>query len=218
MLVENRIVKRRWLLIVSAIAMLCIAQSALGQSGRRQTRTPPPPPAPVPTETKTDPATGPTTSTPVVKPATLTSVLVSGDRYGSSLYIHPGYIDEVINACVDRLENSASLEIKSGGHMNRKDASDRAKKETVAYVLWIELRVENDDMNDISVGYYVFKPGTAKGLTSGRVYPGSHSAGRVIVGVPSISRRLPIQYQLREGGQQIADRVRDKLRDVGLPD
>ena len=204
---------RHKFLIVCALSIICLSQSALAQSGRRQSKsTSPPPPPPAPTETKTEPTTIPTTGPPTAKPAAVATVIVGGDRYSSSLYIPSGYVDEAVRACMDRLGTSQALEVIGGGHMSRKDAIDRAKKETVSYVLWIEITTENQNSNDISLAYYVFKPVTAKGLTSGRVYPGHRGAGGVVVGVPTVIRRMPLEYQLREGGQQIADRVKDKLQ------
>jgi hypothetical protein len=114
---------------------------------------------------------------------------------------------------MDRLRDSHGLEVTGGGGMNRKEAIDRAKKETNASVLWLELRVEEDGSNSISISYTLFTPQTAKVLTRGNVNPAMRGVGSggVIVGLPSPSRRLPLQYQLKEGGREVADRVRGKL-------
>jgi hypothetical protein len=204
-----------YLLLLCAAILSSFPQAAQSQSGRRQpskTVVAPPPSA-------TEAETRPEAKTPATKPTFGTAaVIVGGDRIDSSLYLLSSYVDDVIRACVDRLGETSGLEVAAGGHMTRKDAIDRAKKEAKAYVLWIELRPEEDGRNELSISYQVYNPQTAKVLTTGRVHPGNRSAGSggVIIGVPSVTRRLPLQYQLKEGGREIADRVRSKLAQIDL--
>lgn len=200
--------KRRWLLIVCALSLLCLSQSALAQSGRRQNKNVSPPPPPVAPEPKTETEVKP----PVVKPDTSATIIVGGDKFGSSIYILSAYVDAAMVACMDRLRKSAGLEVTGGGNMSRKEAMDRAKKEQEAHVLWLEVRVEEDGTGDASVAYTLFAPQTAKNTASGRVYLGTQrvGGGTIGVGVPS-SRRLPLEYQLRDAGRTVADRVIGKL-------
>jgi hypothetical protein len=196
------------LLIVCALATLCFSQLALAQSGRRQSKPASPSPPPVASEAKSESqATAPTPK------SASPSVIVVGDRIGSSLYLPSTYVDMVVMACVERLREKPGLEIIQGGQTTRKAATDRAKKETSAYVLFIEIREESDGSSNLEIGYSVFTPGTAKVLTGGWVYPGNRGvgSGKVTVGVPTVARRLPLQYQLKDGGQQVADRVRGKI-------
>ena len=199
------------LLIVCAVSILCLSEAALGQSGRRQSRNPSAP-TPVVIENKTGDEAKP--KPPANKPATGANVVVGGDRFGTSLYILPGYVDVAVESCVDSLRRSTGLEVVAGGNMTRRVAIDRAKKEKDAHVLWLEVKVEDDGSDGISIGYTVFTAQTAKVMTSGRVYLGSRRVGTggVGIGVPSITGRLPLEYQLKEAGAGVADRVRNKLR------
>jgi hypothetical protein len=205
-----------FLLIVAVVAALFFSQHALAQSGRRQSKSVSSPPPPVASEPKTEQAV----KQPPVKPTPSASVIVGGDRFGSSIYTLASYVDVAVDACMDRLKDSSGLEVIGGGNMSRKDAVDRAKKEQSAYVLWLEIKVEDDaNTNTALIGYTVFMPQTGKIVTSGRVYLGNKSVGtgNVGIGLPSVTKRLPIQYQLKEGGREVADRVKGKFQ-APLPD
>jgi hypothetical protein len=96
--------------------------------------------------------------------------------------------------------------------MSRKEAIDKAKKGEEAYVVWLEMSVDN--VNSASVGiilnYTVFSPQTGKVKTFGHVYLDRAQVGTGNVGIglpPSASRRLPLEYQLKQGGREVADRV-----------
>jgi hypothetical protein len=203
--------KKYWrLLIVSVVSILCLSQAVLAQSGRRQRKNPSSTP-PVVTENKTEAEAKP--KPPASKPAPLATVIVGGDRFGTSMYLLSGYVDVAVRACIDRLSDSTGLEVVAGGGMTRSMAIERAKKESNAYVLWLEVRVEEDNSDTVSISYYGYTPQTAKVMTSGRVYLGSRGVGRggVGIGVPSITGRLPLDYQMREAGKSVADRVRNKF-------
>ncbi|HYO91053.1 MAG TPA: hypothetical protein VEQ40_05425, partial [Pyrinomonadaceae bacterium] len=178
-------------------------------SGRRQRKNAPTPP-PV-TENKTEDEAKP--KPPASKPAPIATVIVGGDRFSSSIYIVPAYVDAAVKACVDRLNDSSGLEAISGGNMTRGMAIERAKKESGTHVLWLEVRVEDNSSDGVSINYIAFMPQTAKILTSGRVYLGSTSVGSggVGIGMPSVTGRLPLGYQMREAGKSVADRVRTKF-------
>ncbi|HEX8492519.1 MAG TPA: glycoside hydrolase family 16 protein [Pyrinomonadaceae bacterium] len=199
------------LLIACIISILCLLQATLAQSGRRQRKNASTPP-PITTDNKTADDAQP--KPPAKKSAPIATVIVGGDRLGTSIYIPPVYVDMAVKSCVDRFEKSSGIEaISGGGSMTRSMAKDRAKKESAAHVLWLELRVEDDGSNEVSISYLVLTPQTAKILTSGRVYLGSRSAGggTVGVGVPSITGRLPLGYQIKEAGASVADRVKNKF-------
>jgi len=208
--------KRSVLFLIASIALtLSLSQNSLAQSGRRQGKVLSPSPPPAADEPKPEP----TPATPPAKPDAQAKIIVGGDKLGSSIYLSSSYVEYTVNSCIERLNDSAALEAIGGGNMSRKDAIDRAKKETASYVLLLELRLDNDD-TDISISYSLFAPQTAKILTSGRVYLGTMTAGRgpVGVGVPSVTRNMPLQYQLKEGARQVADRVKGKIsvRNPGL--
>lgn len=202
--------KRRYLLLVCALSLLCFSQAALAQSGRRQSKSvsTTPPPA---TETKTEDEAKP----PGVKPPPVATLTVGGDSMSSSFDIPTGYLDIAINACIDRLEKSAGLEVSSAGsNLSRKDAIEKAKKQNVAHVVWLEIKIEDSGVSQpvMTIQYTVFTPETGKVKTFGRVFLDRSQVSRGPVGVgipPSVTRRMPLDYLMREGGRQVADRVMD---------
>jgi hypothetical protein len=204
--------RRVCLLTLCAVSLLaCLSQAALAQSGRRQNK-PLSPPTPVAGEGEAE--AKPEAKPSAAKPGPVASVIVGGDRFGTSTSMISGYIDEAMEACVIDLDKSRGLEARGGGGMSRKEAIDRAKKETEAYVLWLELRAEGSREDDISVSYTLFMPQTAKVMAFGNVYLSTRRAGRgpVSVGVPSVGNRMPLQYLMREAGREVAQRVIDKLQ------
>jgi hypothetical protein len=201
--------KRVRLLIVSVLSILCLSQAAFAQSGRRQSKNISPSP-PVIVEPKTEGEAKP----PTAKPAPIASLIVGGDRDRASFDIPSGYLDIAIDSCIERLGKSASLTVVGGGSMTRKEAIDKAKKQEDAYVVWLEMSVENDNSASagIILGYTILIPQTAKVKTFGHVYLDRAQVGTGNVGVglpPSASRRLPLDYLLKQGGRDVADRVMD---------
>lgn len=197
--------KRRFLLIVCAFSLLCFSQGAFAQSGRRQSKSVSTTP-PVIVEPKTEAEVKP----PKAKPAPIATLIIGGDNLSSSFDIPSGYLDIAINACIDRLEKSQSLAVSSAGsNMRKKDAIDKAKKQTEAYVVWLEIRGESDG-SGLILEYFVFTPQTAKVKSSGHVYLDriQRGNGRIGVGLPpSVSGKLPLDYMMKEGGRNVADRL-----------
>ena len=208
----------KYLLIVCLAAVaLCFSQAALAQSGRRhKSSVSPPPPPPVTVEPKTEPETDPSV---VKSPVPISSVIVVGDlvQSGSS---YSNYVDEAVDACVERLKERQVIEAKGSGSRKRTAAMERAKNETDAYVLWLEIKLVDRIRTDRGVyveeyiscvDYYVFMPQTAKILAQGRVYPGSQEIKRngSVLRLPTRNKPLPVTYELREIGRAVADRVRN---------
>jgi hypothetical protein len=201
---------KKYFLVAGVMAVLCFAQAALAQSGRRS-KSAPSPPTPIAVEPTAEPTPTPANAKPIAR----TSIIVGKDRFGSTNFALDSYAGVALAACIDRINESKGLEARGGSDMTRKDAIDRAKKGD-AYVLWIEVKDEQDGSGDITIGYSVYIPETAKVLTSGRIYLGMKGVtkGGVGVGVPSTSRQLPLQYQMKEGGREVANRVVSK---IGIP-
>lgn len=212
--------RRKYLLIVcAAVAALCFSQAVLAQSGRRQkSRTSTPPPPPVSAEPTPEPEIDPAA---VKTPAPISTVIVVGDlvQSGSS---RSNYVDLAIDACVERLKERQVIEARGSGSRKRTAAMERAKNETEAYVLWLEINLDDNVRTDqgvyveryiSSVNYYVFMPQTAEILTKGRVYPASQDINRggVVLRLPTRNKRMPLTYELRDVGRQVADRVRDSF-------
>ncbi|HWT00157.1 MAG TPA: hypothetical protein VN256_07915 [Pyrinomonadaceae bacterium] len=200
------------LLTACAVTLLCLSQAALAQSGRRQNK-PLSPATPVAAKDEGEPK--PEAKPRPEKAGPVATVIVGGDRFGTSSSIIPGYVDEAIESCVAELNKTRSLEARGGGGMSRKEAIDRAKKETGTHVLWLDVRIDGNRQEDIAVSYTLFMPQTAKVVTFGSVYLLGRRAGngRVGVGLPPIGgRNMPLQYQMREAGRSVAERVIDKLQ------
>jgi hypothetical protein len=207
-------------LLLACVALLCFAQAAVAQSGRRPARsasTAQPPPA-VAVEAKAGPEGESSKAKP---PVPISKVVVVGDliQSGSS---YSNYVDEAVDACVDELKKLQAIEPKGSGSRKRAAAMELAKNETDAYVLLLEIKLVDQVRTDrgiyveeyIScVDYYVFMPQTAKILTEGRVYPGRQDVrtGGAVLRLPTRNRRLPVTYELEEIGRQVANRVRNKF-------
>jgi hypothetical protein len=202
--------RRGYFLIVCVLSILWLSPAAFAQSGRRQSKNISPSPPVVVAEPKTEGEVKP----PAAKPAPVAALIVGGDRDRASFDIPSSYLDIAIDACIERLGKAASLSVIGGGSMSRKEAIDKAKKQEEAYVVWLAMSVEN--VNSASAGivleYTVFIPQTAKVKTFGHVYLDRAQAGTGNVGIglpPSSSRRLPLEYLLKQGGRDVADRVMD---------
>jgi hypothetical protein len=194
------------LCLLFILALCCVGQA---QSGRRSSK-PPSPPTPTPAEAEQP-------STPKDKPAEKQRTLIAGmsDELGAA-YI-PGYMsDDVWRGFLDRFKAYSSIMLSTEKRMSRKQAIDRAKKETESFVVLLQLGTEDlnvglggADVNDLVVSYLIFAPGTAKIKDQGHVYLRSY---RGVLGT-----RLPTgqaSTQLFEAGREAASRV---LSDLDIP-
>jgi acyl-CoA reductase-like NAD-dependent aldehyde dehydrogenase len=196
-------------LIVCAVATLCFSQAALAQSGRRQKSGVASTTAP-PVTTESAPAVDPSTAKPLVP---ISSVIVVGDLTQSGYGSYSNSVDQAVEACVKRLKEQPLIAATGSGSLKRAAAMERAKKETEAYVLWLEIKAQRNDLGEKTIyciNYYVFMPQTAKILTEGRVFPGQQNGrlGGSVLRLPTGNKAPNWSDQLEEGGQQIADRVR----------
>lgn len=194
-------------LIVCAVALLYFSTGAIAQSGRRQSKNISPSPLPTTTpEIKPEEE-----AKPKAKAAPVASLVVGGDRMSTGFDVPSGYLEIAIDACIERLSKSSSLMVTSAGSgMNRKEATDKAKKEKEAYVVWLELKSETSGISQtgLILEYTVFSPQTAKVKDYGHIYLDGTGNSRVGVGLPtSIGRRLPLDYLMKQGGRNVADRV-----------
>jgi hypothetical protein len=208
------------ILLACVVATLCFSHAALAQSGRRPAKNISPAAPPVSVGAKTDAETNSSTAKP---PVPISNVIVVGDliQSGGS---YSNYVDDAVDACVDELKKLQAIEPKGSGSRKRAAAIERAKNETDAYVLLMEIKLVDRVMTDRGVyveeyiscvDYYVFMPQTAKILTEGRVYPGFQDikAGGTVLRLPTRSRRsrASLTHDLREIGRQVANRVRNKF-------
>lgn len=133
-----------------------------------------------------------------------------------------GAEDLLQGAVVQRLRDSKSLKLGVEESMTRGEANKRAKTETEAYILWLELKSDraifdpsgrNDSRTeDLYIQYVVLEPKTGKVKDQGNVYLRPTSSGRI----PGIGRSLPrcypqpmynVEFAVIEAGIETAERV-----------
>jgi len=139
------------------------------------------------------------------------------DAFTSAIY--PGV---VIDGCLERLHESPAVDVRTGKDMNRKEASDVAKKSSDTYVVWLELQSDRTSNSPTSsmdsayarsfyVNYVVFAPGADKTKASGHVYQRNRGVGGVPYPGQSPQTSSSAEYSLRYAGRETADRVLDAL-------
>lgn len=199
--------RRAYLLIVYVAATLCFSQAALAQSGRRPSKDAPPTRPPVTTETTVNP---PTTEEPTLR---ISSVIIGGNIVHDYKFYRSSYLGSAIDECIDRFKERQrpALKVSKGGSMTFNEAKERAKKETDAYVLWLEFVTKDDDFDEMTVSYIdyaVLMPQTAKFLTSGRVYPDKQIVGPGgVLRIPTGPKRSPALIQMKLGAREVASRL-----------
>jgi hypothetical protein len=202
-------------LLIAALAALSAVQ-ANAQSGRR-----PPPrrpePAPAPAETAPPP--------PSARPEyTGPKVPIAAAKYVTSINIPDAVASYVLEACLARFREVPSFEVTPGKDMNRKEATDLAKRNDQTYVLLLQFSIDAadedragmgpSDLRNLVVAYTLYTPGTAKTKTQGRLYFSADYAragnGRVLVPYSGVGRG-PRGYTPDEAGRKVADYVMDSL-------
>lgn len=197
-----------------ALCLLIVLGCALvgqAQSGRRS-------PKPLSPPTPTAPATPPTkeseTPTPEKPPVKQRVVIAGMDAQSTAYYIQPYYADAVLRGFTGKFDAMSSIKLTVEANMRRKQAVERAKKETETFVVLLQLATDNmgGSVGDVSpenliVTYFVFSPVTGKVKEQGRVYI---RPSRSIIG-----QRLPtsrtVDAQLMEAGREVAERVMPAL-------
>jgi hypothetical protein len=191
-------------------------------SGAQSGRKPPKrdePPKPVQPPSETEPPIE--TKESAKQPKSLIPMLILRGRSFNGTY----YVDIVTDGCAARLQKSQALKVNpSRTEVTRKEAMDQAKASEDLYVLWLEANFERFNMgsnstynsyNDVSVDYFLFAPKTGDRKSWGKIYlrpytPTATSGGAQIP-VPVPSNRVPIEYLIRQAGEDIADRVLSSL-------
>jgi hypothetical protein len=182
--------------------------AGLSQSGRRAPR-----PAPSP-DIET-----PAAKEVVEKPKPPLVSLVVGTDTSSPMMNIPSYLyGLVLDGCVGRLRESRSLNVSGTGPLPRSDAIKRAKSEKQTFVLWLELRGDNDGFSgnvapgDLAIRYYLYAPETARVLNQGDVYQGRRT-GPITRG-PTSNNRIYVEARLKDSAREVAERV---LKALQLP-
>lgn len=207
---------------ICSLMLLCLAGSAQAQSGRRakeRTQTPPP------VQTAEDEPAKP--ATPAAKPGTQ-QVIVAIDEDSSNAGIHLGYSQLVLRGFVERLKKNSTISLKIEKRMDRKAASNLAKAQEEAYVVWLHLDTllvsSRIDDNDLFVAYVVFTPATGKAKADGRIKVRNSrqriGIGGVPVGVPlppTGTSSTQVDAALLDTGRETAERVMHELDPIAAP-
>ncbi|HEY6328644.1 MAG TPA: hypothetical protein VI756_04855 [Blastocatellia bacterium] len=191
-----------------ALLFICLlTATANGQSGRKLPTWSDPQPTPTPTPAEQPKAKE---KEPLTRLIVTQYLLMVNRSY---------YTDVAIESCLARLKASKAATVTHEKDMTRKGAIDRAKQETEAYVVYLEM--DSDSSGSMGMGggnpyrlfleYFVYVPGTAKVKASGRVYQQNVNANSGPVGVPTSGGA---DYRLAFVGQEAADRI---LYSLGLP-
>jgi len=190
------------------------ALSVQAQSGRRQVKLPPAAPVPTPTPE----------ATPVPKKEVKNELVffVGADRDSSYAQLPLGYYDAVLQGCASRLRVGSSADVEVSDHdVNRGEAIKKAKSETKAYVVWLNLSVDSmaRSYDDLTLEFIVYTPGTAKIVTNGRTYLTGRRAGPVVVDPnPRRTSGLYREELLKQAGEEAGDRIIKALHiDVQIP-
>ncbi|HEX8141031.1 MAG TPA: hypothetical protein VF553_00440 [Pyrinomonadaceae bacterium] len=201
---------------LSLLLLILSCSIAGAQSGRRAPK-PLSPTSPTQPPKEPEPQQPAAQARPAVKEQTL---IVGMDGASWSLNIPLYMSDAVMSGFIERFRGLATIGINTVKNMNRKDANNRAKKETESFVVLLELGT--DDMSgaslgrvnpdDLIVSYTIFSPVTGKIKDQGRVYVRSYRGvlgGRIPTGRTG-------DVQLNGAGRETASRVISALHLGGL--
>lgn len=189
-----------------ALVLSC-ASTDVAQSGRKGRKS-----APDPVSTP-EPTPMPTPTPSSVKPKPRLTFLVGLDRYDSFANIPLYAYEGVLRNLTDRLADASSVRVGAAqSDMGRSDAIQKAKAETEAFVVWIQLRDDsinrdtrnNGNLDNIIIEYSVFAPTTAKQTISGRTYTQSQRNRGILS--PRTSSIYGDRY-LNLAAQEAADRI-----------
>lgn len=192
-------IRPRQLLVVGAIALVCVLTVG-AQSGRKVRKTSS---APVPTPA---PESTPAKSKEQPKPA-LTVVVGMEPTYLTN--VRMGNSGGALLTLVDRLDDHPGVKVAHvRNDMTRSDAIRRAKSEKEAYVVLLELSLDgmaSTSNGELRLSYWVYSPVTAKIKTSGQTYPQMYRNRGVILNPRTAN--IYGDYQVQEASREAAERI-----------
>jgi hypothetical protein len=208
--------------LTAGFLMVLIAVIALGQSGRRGSKSPA---IPVPSPEAPQPEKNPATND-IAK-----VVLIVGTNRNDVFNGVPfRFSDAVLASCVNRLQDSSSVLVDVVTRdMTRGDAVSKAKAAKDGFVVWLNLRGDdpsrsnNYNLEGVYIEFLVLETPTAKVRTQGNSYPGAYRKGAVVMG-PSTGRSndVIVENRLRIAAEDAAERILKALhlastRDIPHP-
>src|SRR5713101_5827052 len=162
-------VSRLWISFLLASFLLSCAAVSLGQSGRRPRK------QSAPAIVEPEPVSAPVKPAPQLKPALTLAVGMDDSGAFASLPLY--FYTDALHAVIERLSQDVSLKVNDAGNLTRGDAVKNAKAEKAGYVVYLQLRLDtmnpaarSESANDAIVEYWVFAPGDARLVASGRTY------------------------------------------------
>ena len=184
------------LFLITIIALLSVTIAG-AQSGRKSQKSAPLPPVPMPTPEKIAPVSK-------EKPKPALTVVVGFERmnyYGNAAMVDEG---AALRALVDRLRDHAGVEVADAKrNMTRSDALRAAKSEKEAFVIYVEINLDQMD-GDLRMSYWVYSPQTAKIKTSGLTYLQMYRNRGVILNPRSTVYGT---RQMEEAARDLAERI-----------
>ncbi len=199
--------KRRFLRATSGVALLLslsFVEDALGQSGRRATRsTTTPAPIPVPT---------PETITPIHKKFPELNYPVHLLIAKQNTSKHLATEDVIFNSFIHRLNELPNIQGSLIGDLKREGAAKRALTETDAYVVLLQFEIDNFqggkvviNSPDLEVKYFVFPPRTVQPQLRGKIY--YQSLGGPQGRKANSPSDPPIRITVEAAGHEAAERL-----------
>lgn len=199
-----------WVLCLAAA--FCFCQTVEAQSGRRANRGAAS--KPLPSDVSPPKIDSPVISKPDEK---ILSLIVLGRKNDNAAFSSSSDLNTVLKECVKTLEEYA---LKSGSGLTvtkadkkwkLEEAIERAKKETTAHILWLEIGMSGDVLGNERLNYLdyaIIAPQTGTRVTSGRIQPGRLD--------PSIGQGgvLQLPTDNRRRGSVSPATLRDKAREV----
>lgn len=208
-------------LLFVALAACALSPAAAGQSGRRKPGSPPPPTTGAGTSVESKPE--------AKKAAPLLSLVVMSDFTAS--YDIDTYTRRLVeDGFANRLGGVNGLSLTRAGRGSRKDARDRAKNETAAYVVFLQVELDRmppsttrqQGTRPLVLHTYIYAPKTGDLKYTDATYQRSSrpsvGVGGVRLPVPTSGRGYPSEYDLRQLAHDAADRVLSRLQITPPPD
>jgi hypothetical protein len=195
--------------------MILGAATAFGQSGRRGSKSPP---VSVPTPEATQPEEKPRKDAPRIN-------LLVGTNRGDVFAGIPNYMyDGVLQSCSKRLRESSSVNVDLfTQEMTRSDAVRLAKEAKDGYIIWLNLRGENQmgsssgNLDAVFIEFMAFEAVTAKVKANGNSYQGLYRRGGVVTDPGGrASSTAAVEYRLRLAAEDAAARLLKALH-IALP-
>jgi len=195
-------------IFVVLVAAAFLVSNAEAQSGRQKQR----PRDPLPTATPPQPSV----KVPDEIPPKITSLVVGAQIIDKSyLYSNSNDLDIVFKEFLRwmKYDPQPFFNVTKGGKMKQAQAIERAKKETVAHLLWLGIVMVDNGYGQMivtRVDYTILVPGTAKVLTSGQVNPGKQQIvgqGGVMT-IPTIQKQSDELTQLKQAAMAVVSHLK----------